>query len=643
MNLVERGTASRRPRVVNRACPAPGLLPEPWPTSRAGRVTTPALAVGLALLLGAGTGAAQGTTPPTVQRAAVNGKTLSLTFTEPLAPKDTAPAIPLEWAFSVPCDNANAHPDGVSVVGSIVTLTLPHAVVAGKRVELSYRPEWTSDPLRAADDGAEAQSTDNRAKAQSATGAARLVEQFLDLRVTNETRGATSALKSAGGQASSCPFKATKNTPATGAPAIGGVARVGETLTASTADIADADGLSGATFAYQWLSNGGDGDSEIAGATGASYTLADAQMGTTVKVLASFADDSGHEETLTSAATEAVAPRALPPLANRAPMADAGENGEADPGTTVALDGSGSTDPDGDALTFAWSQTSGEAVTLEGANTATPSFEAPAAPGVLTFRLMVRDSHDLTASDTVMVTVRARTAHIALFESAANPVRDSFVRVINHSGEGGEVRIVAIDDAGVEYGPLTLRIGANAAVHITSADLEAGNAERGLSGGVGEGEGDWRLELTTELDLEVLSYVRTPDGGALASMHDVVPEDEAGHRVVFFNPASNRGRVSWLRLINPGDEAAAVRIEGVDDAGEAGESAVELTLAAGASRALSAQALESGEGEGLAGALGDGAGKWRLRVTADRPIRVMSLLRSVDGSLTNVSTAPGRP
>ena len=46
-------------------------------------------------------------------------------------------------------------------------------------------------------------------------------------------------------------------------------------------------------------------------------------------------------------------------------------------------------------------------------------------------------------------------------------------------------------------------------------------------------------------------------------------------------------------------------------------------------------------GEGPAGALGDGAGKWRLRVTAERPIRVMSLLASSDGALTNVSTAPG--
>ncbi len=98
------------------------------------------------------------------------------------------------------------------------------------------------------------------------------------------------------------------NSPATGAPTIGGTARVGETLEASTAGIEDADGLTGAAFAYQWLSD----DAAIAGATGASYTLAAADEGAAVKVRVTFTDDAGHEETLTSAATEAVAARLAP-------------------------------------------------------------------------------------------------------------------------------------------------------------------------------------------------------------------------------------------------------------------------------------------------------------------------------------------
>ena len=96
---------------------------------------------------------------------------------------------------------------------------------------------------------------------------------------------------------------ATPNSPATGAPTIGGTIQVGETLTADTSGIADADGLENVTHSYQWLA----GDSDISGATGSAYTLADADEGKAIKVKVSFTDDGGNDETLTSAATEAVA------------------------------------------------------------------------------------------------------------------------------------------------------------------------------------------------------------------------------------------------------------------------------------------------------------------------------------------------
>ena len=93
------------------------------------------------------------------------------------------------------------------------------------------------------------------------------------------------------------------NSRAAGAPTITGAAQVGETLTASTTSISDADGLDGVTFAYQWLA----GDAEINGATASAYTLADADAGKTVKVRVNFTDDAGNYEALTSQATAAVA------------------------------------------------------------------------------------------------------------------------------------------------------------------------------------------------------------------------------------------------------------------------------------------------------------------------------------------------
>ena len=93
-----------------------------------------------------------------------------------------------------------------------------------------------------------------------------------------------------------------ENSAATGAPTINGTAQVGETLTASTTDIADADGVANATFTYQWLAD----DADINGATGSSYTLVAADAGKTIKVQVSFTDDDGNEESVTSAATAAV-------------------------------------------------------------------------------------------------------------------------------------------------------------------------------------------------------------------------------------------------------------------------------------------------------------------------------------------------
>ena len=62
---------------------------------------------------------------------------------------------------------------------------------------------------------------------------------------------------------------------------------------------------------------------------------------------------------------------------NQAPSADAGSDQAALGGDTVTLDGSGSSDPDGDALAFSWSQTSGTPVALSDADTDSPSFTAP--------------------------------------------------------------------------------------------------------------------------------------------------------------------------------------------------------------------------------------------------------------------------
>ena len=93
------------------------------------------------------------------------------------------------------------------------------------------------------------------------------------------------------------------NNPATGAPTITGAVRVGETLAAGTRSIADADGLDAAIFEYQWVSNDGNADTDIAGATDSTYTIVPGDRGRTVKVRVSFTDGVGNDESLTSEPT----------------------------------------------------------------------------------------------------------------------------------------------------------------------------------------------------------------------------------------------------------------------------------------------------------------------------------------------------
>jgi Ca2+-binding RTX toxin-like protein len=96
------------------------------------------------------------------------------------------------------------------------------------------------------------------------------------------------------------------NDAPTGAVVIQGTARQGQTLTASTATIADADGLG--AFAYTWYRNGG----VITGAAAATYVLAAADVGAAITARVTYTDGFGTVETLLSAATATVTSTSVP-------------------------------------------------------------------------------------------------------------------------------------------------------------------------------------------------------------------------------------------------------------------------------------------------------------------------------------------
>lgn len=100
--------------------------------------------------------------------------------------------------------------------------------------------------------------------------------------------------------------------------------------------------------------------------------------------------------------------------ANTAPVANAGRNQTAAVGATVTLDGSGSTDPDGNPLTYQWSFSkvpTGSKATLLAPTTMKPTFSVDLS-GDYTVQLIVNDGKINSAPATVIITT-ANTAPVA--------------------------------------------------------------------------------------------------------------------------------------------------------------------------------------------------------------------------------------
>ena len=220
--------------------------------------------------------------------------------------------------------------------------------------------------------------------------------------------------------------------------------------------------------------------------------------------------------------------------------------------------------------------------------------------------------------------------------------RKSFVRIVNWSDSRGAVRIRGVDDSGQQTTSITLSLNASSAVNFNSGDLETGNEHKGLADGIGPGEGVWRLDLQSDLDLEALAYVRTADG-FVTGMHGLAVDAQGIVDVPIFNPGSDTNPQSRLRLINPGGMDARATLTGWDDMGRRPPyGTTRVTVPAGKSLTITARELEAGT-EGLHGRFGDGIGKWRLAVASEQPIQVMSLLQGPTGNLANLSGSGGEP
>ncbi len=131
--------------------------------------------------------------------------------------------------------------------------------------------------------------------------------------------------------------------------------------------------------------------------------------------------------------------------ANAAPTANAGPDQSVSAGSAVQLNGAGSTDPEGAALTYAWKQAAGTTVTLSGAGAVSPTFTAPTTGGLLTFSLVVSDGKLTSSADTVTVTVVSPSG-VNLGRSAGVAVSSS-----SQNTSTGQTAVKAVDGSAVGF------------------------------------------------------------------------------------------------------------------------------------------------------------------------------------------------
>ena len=231
----------------------------------------------------------------------------------------------------------------------------------------------------------------------------------------------------------------------------------------------------GSIEAYAWTQTGGESVT-LSSSNSASATFTAPTIATTLIFELSVTDDDGAEATDTVSVSVS-----LP--ANNPPTANAGDSQMVPSSASVSLEGS-ATDTDGSIVSYSWAQSSGETVALTGADTASPTFTAPATSGLLEFTLTVTDDRGDTATDSVSIEVSdsevtisgAITFDLVPFQASGigldynsieqTPARGVVVEAVDASGN---TLVATVTD---NQGLYSMRVATNTSMRVrTSARL----------------------------------------------------------------------------------------------------------------------------------------------------------------------------
>ena len=229
------------------------------------------------------------------------------------------------------------------------------------------------------------------------------------------------------GEAAPAPTRstsATVNRPPTADAGTDQAVNEGATVTLDGSGSSDPDSDS---LTYSWASD----STPVITRTGQTPTFTAPQVGTsgdTITFTLTVSDGRG------GTGTDTVDIRINDVAVNRPPTADAGTDQAVNEGATVTLDGSGSSDPDSDSLTYSWASDSTPVITRTGQ---TPTFTAPqvgTSGDTITFTLTVSDGRGGTGTDTVTVTVNSVAPLPASARSSGSSITLTMSEIVTSFG-----------------------------------------------------------------------------------------------------------------------------------------------------------------------------------------------------------------